>query len=385
MGLFTPSSRWNDDTHELFAENVQKFFQIELKPRMQNHLDEGVVERTFWEAAGQAGIMGGSVSEAYGGSGGDLGYDSIALYEQARIGDTSWGFGIQSIVTHYIVSYGSEDQKRRWLPGLISGELVGALAMTEPGGGSDLQAIKTKAEQDGNQYRINGSKIFITNGGSANLIILAAKTGPESGAKGMSLIAVETNGLDGFSRGGNLEKLGMRGNDTAELFFENAHVPLTNLLGPEEGQGFYQMMRQLPWERLLIGITALGAVDLALELTVDHVKQRKAFGKRIMDQQNTRFLLAEANTKTEIFRSFLNDCIDRLLSGSLDSATASMAKYWGSRIQNEIVDDCLQMFGGYGYMMEYPIARLYADARVQRIYGGTNEVMLELIARSIDS
>ena len=332
----------------------------------------------------EGGIMSGSVSEEYGGVGGDMGFDSITVYEQSKTGDSSWGYGIQSIVIHYLNEYGTNEQKSEWLPKLIEGKSIASLAMTEPGAGSDLQAIKTTAKKDGNQYTLNGSKIFITNGGSADLIVVAAKTDQSAGAKGISLVLLDTKNAEGFSRGKPLKKLGLKGNDTAELFFDNVKIPLTNLIGNEEGQGFYQMMNQLPWERLLIGITALGAIDFALQETIKYVQDRKAFGKRIMDLQNTRFKLAEAKTKAEVFRSFVNECIARLIKGKLDAATASMAKYWGSQIQNEIMDECLQLHGGYGYILDYPISRMYADARVQKIYGGSNEIMKELIARSID-
>ena len=384
MGLFTPSATWKQDEHELFAESVKRFFADEMIPNAERWADQRCVDRNFWQKAGIAGLMGGSVPEEYEGSGGGIGFDSVVLYEQGRAGDSGWGYGIQSIVIHYMLAFGTEEQKRRWLPKLVSGESVGALAMSEPGCGSDVQSIQTSAENVGNQYRINGSKTFITNGGTADLIVLAAKTEKCAGAKGVSLIVVETEGLDGFRRGRKLEKLGQKGNDTSELFFDNAAVPLTNLLGQEEGQGFYQLMKQLPWERLLIGISALGTIDFALAETVSYVRERKAFGKRIMDFQNTRFKLAELKTKAEILRSFLNDCIGRLEEGALDSATASMAKYWGSETQNVVMNECLQLFGGYGFMSEYPISRLYADARVQMIYGGTNEIMKELIARSLD-
>ena len=384
MGLFTPSATWKQDEHELFAESVKRFFADEMIPNAERWAEQRCVDRDFWEKAGIAGLMGGSVPEEYEGSGGGIGFDSVVLYEQGRAGDSGWGYGIQSIVIHYMLAFGTEEQKRRWVPKLVSGESVGALAMSEPGCGSDVQSIQTSAENVGNQYRISGSKTFITNGGTADLIVLAAKTEKGAGAKGVSLIVVETEGLDGFRRGRKLEKLGQKGNDTSELFFDNAAVPLTNLLGQEEGQGFYQLMKQLPWERLLIGISALGTIDFALAETVSYVRERKAFGKRIMDFQNTRFKLAELKTKAEILRSFLNDCIGRLEEGALDSATASMAKYWGSETQNVVMNECLQLFGGYGFMSEYPISRLYADARVQMIYGGTNEIMKELIARSLD-
>ncbi len=384
MSLFTSTAAWVTDEHRMFAEMAGRFLDDELVPNAETWAENGIVDRAFWHKAGETGLMAGAIPEEYGGVGGDMGFDSVTLYEQTARGDAGWGYGIQSIVTHYITAYGSEDQKQRWLPKLASGEMVGALAMTEPGTGSDVQAVRTSAEKDGNSYRLNGSKIFITNGQSADLIIVAAKTDKTLGAKGVSLIVVETDGAEGFRRGRNLKKLGMKGNDTAELFFEDVKVPMTNLLGPDEGQGFYQLMKQLPWERLTIGIMALGAIDFAISETVKYVQERKAFGQRVMDFQNTRFKLAECKTKAEVLRSFVNDCIGKLEAGELDAATASMVKYWGSEVQNEIMHECLQLFGGYGFMMEYPIARLYADARVQMIYGGTNEVMKELIARSID-
>ena len=385
MTLFTPFHKWVTEEHKLFTESVQKFYNDEMKPNIEDWVDNGVVSKSFWEKAGHAGIMSGSVLEEHGGVGGDMGFDSITVYEQAKTGDSSWGYGIQSIVIHYLNEYGTDEQKNEWLPKLIEGKSIASLAMTEPGAGSDLQAIKTIAKKDGNQYTLNGSKIFITNGGSADLIIVAAKTDQSAGAKGISLILLDTNNVEGFSRGKPLKKLGLKGNDTAELFFDNVKVPLTNLIGKEEGQGFYQMMNQLPWERLLIGITALGAIDFALQETIKYVQERKAFNRRIMDLQNTRFKLAESKTKAEVLRSFINDCIARLIKGELDAATASMAKYWGSQIQNEIMDECLQLHGGYGYILDYPISRMYADARVQKIYGGSNEIMKELIARSIDN
>ncbi len=385
MTLFTPFHKWVTEEHKLFTESVQKFYNDEMKPNIEDWVENGVVSKSFWEKAGHAGIMSGSVLEEHGGVGGDMGFDSITVYEQAKTGDSSWGYGIQSIVIHYLNEYGTDEQKNEWLPKLIEGKSIASLAMTEPGAGSDLQAIKTIARKDGNQYTLNGSKIFITNGGSADLIIVAAKTDQSAGAKGISLILLDTNNVEGFSRGKPLKKLGLKGNDTAELFFDNVKVPLTNLIGKEEGQGFYQMMNQLPWERLLIGITALGAIDFALQETIKYVQERKAFNRRIMDLQNTRFKLAEAKTKAEVLRSFINDCIARLIKGKLDAATASMAKYWGSQIQNEIMDECLQLHGGYGYILDYPISRMYADARVQKIYGGSNEIMKELIARSIDN
>lgn len=384
MTLFTESAHWASNEHRMFAEMTNRFFADEMAPNIDDWVEKGIVDRAFWQKAGAAGIMSGAISEAHGGVGGDIGFEAVALYEQARIGDVNWGLGIQSIVLHYIDVYGTDEQKSRWLPGLVSGEIVGAIAMTEPSTGSDLKAIRTTAVQDGNQYSINGSKIFITNGRTADLIITVVKTDKNAGSKGVSLVVVETEGTDGFRRGQPLKKLGMKGNDTCELFFENVKIPRSNLLGQDEGQGFYQLMRQLPWERLLIAIQALGAIDFALEQTVAYTQERKAFGQRIMDFQNTRFKLAEVKTKAEILRSFVNDCIGRLIDGKLDAATASMAKYWATEAQGQVMDECLQLFGGYGYMSEYPISRAFADARVQRIYGGTNEIMKELIARSID-
>ncbi|WP_171211269.1 acyl-CoA dehydrogenase family protein [Ruegeria sp. HKCCA5426] len=385
MSLFSATSAWATEEHKMFAEMASRFMADELVPNIERWNDNGVVDREFWRKAGDMGLMAGAIPEEYGGVGGDIGFDAITMYAQTSHGDAGWGYGIQSIVTHYVTAYGSDEQKQKWLPKLASGEMVGALAMTEPGTGSDVQSIRTIAEKDGNCYRLNGSKIFITNGQSADLILVAAKTDKSEGSKGVSLVAVETDGAEGFRKGRNLKKLGMKGNDTAELFFEDVKVPMTNLIGPEEGQGFYQMMKQLPWERLTIAIIALGSIDYAIAETVKYTQERKAFGQRVMDFQNTRFKLAECKTKAEILRSFVSDCIAKLEAGTLDAATASMAKYWGSEAQNEVMHECLQLFGGYGFMMEYPIARLYTDARVQMIYGGTNEIMKELIARSLDT
>ena len=384
MSLFTETASWVEDEHRMFADTAHKLFADELAPNTDKWAEQGIVDRDFWRIVGAQGVMGGAVPEQYGGFGGGIGFDAITAYEQGRVGDSGWGYGIQSIVTHYLMSFGSEDQKQKWGPKLVSGEMVAAIAMTEPGTGSDLQAVQTYAERDGNHYKINGAKTFITNGHTADIVVVVTKTDRAAGAKGVSLIVVETEGLEGFRRGRNLKKLGMKGSDTAELFFEDVRVPTANLLGAQEGQGFYQLMKQLPWERLMISITALGFIDFALEQTVAYTQERKAFGKRIMDFQNTRFKLAEVKTKAELLRSFVNDCITRLEAGTLDAPTASMAKYWGSQTQNEVMHECLQLFGGYGFMMEYPIARLYADSRIQMIYGGTNEIMKELIARSID-
>ena len=382
----TPSwtGSWMKEEHLLLQASVRKFFEAELVPNTVRWRKAGVVDRNFWRKAGAAGLLGAAVPEQYGGSGGTLAHDAVISYEQARAGDSGWGFGVLNIVTHYILAYGTEKQKSKWLPGFVTGDVVPAIAMTEPGTGSDLQAVRTTADKDADDYVINGSKTFITNGQTADVIVVVAKTDRKARARGISLILVETEGANGFRRGRNLEKLGMKGQDTSELFFEDVRVPQSNLLGGQEGQGFFQLMSQLAWERLAIGIGALGMSDYMLGETLTYVKERKAFGQRLMDFQNTRFKLAEAKTKLEVTRAFIDQCMEKLLRGELDATAGSMAKWWGSQIQCEIADECLQLHGGYGYMMEYPIARAFADARVQKIYGGANEIQKELIARSLD-
>jgi acyl-CoA dehydrogenase len=322
--------------------------------------------------------------EEYGGAGGTFAHESAINEAIGHVGVDGFGIALHNaIVAPYILHYGSEEQKKKWLPKLATGEMIGAIAMTEPGAGSDLQGVKTRAVRDGNHYSISGSKTFITNGQLANLIIVVAKTDPEKGAKGTSLIVVETDEVEGFERGRNLDKIGLKANDTSELFFNEVRVPTSNLLGSEEGQGFIQLMQQLPQERLLIGTQAIAMIERALAVTIDYVKERKAFGQPVLNFQNTQFRLAELKTEATIGRVFYNDCVARHIAGGLDPATASMAKYWLTDLQCKVVDECLQLHGGYGYMNEYPIARMYRDARVQRIYGGTNEIMKLLIARSL--
>jgi acyl-CoA dehydrogenase len=318
------------------------------------------------------------VPEEYGGGGGDFTHEAVLLHEQAHTGEGSLGLAVHSgIVTGYLVAYGTEEQKRRWLPGLCDGSLVGAIGMTEPGGGSDLQAIRTRAERDGDVYIVNGSKTFITNGAVADVVITAVKTDISEKATGISLLIITD-----FTRGRTLGKIGMHANDTAELFFDDVRVPVANRLG-EEGTGFFTMMRQLPQERLVIGVAAVAAMQRAVELATAYAKEREAFGKPLIAHQNTRMVLAECATRTRVSRVFLDDCIERHRRGELDVATAAMAKSWLTEGQCEVVDRCLQIFGGYGYTTEYPIAKMYADARVQKIYGGTNEIMKELIARAL--
>ena len=379
-----PNPTWMSEEHVLLQDSLRGFIAKEIVPHTEQWRKNGVVERELWTKAGDAGFLGAAIPENYGGVGGGYDHESVVCLELARSGDASWGWAIQSIVVHYIKAYGTDEQKDRWLPGLGAGTLIPAIAMTEPGTGSDLQAVQTKADKNGDHYIVNGSKTFITNGQLANLVVVVAKTDTKQRAKGISLLMAETDGLEGFRRGRNLEKIGMKGQDTSELFFEDVKIPIANLLGGVEGRGFYQLMQELPWERLQIGIGAIGACDVMLQETLQYVKDRKAFGKRIYDFQNTRFKLAECKTKLEVSRAFTNECIVKLMNGSLDAATASMAKWWCAQIQCEIADECLQLFGGYGYMNEYPIARMFTDARVQQIYGGTREIMKELIARSLD-
>ncbi len=380
----TWNAAWMEEEHVLLQASVRKFFEIELVPNLERWRKAGIVDRDMWLKAGAAGFLGAAIPEQYGGAGGTAAGDVIIAYEQARAGDSGWAWGVHNICTHYILGYGTEEQKMRWLPGLVSGEIVPAIAMTEPGTGSDLQAVKTFATRDGDDYVVNGAKTFISNGQTADLVIVVAKTDKASRAKGISLVVVETANAQGFRRGRNLEKVGMKGQDTSELFFDDVRIPASNLLGGEEGLGFVQLMTQLPWERLQIGVSALGASEMMVDETLSYVKERKAFGQRLMDMQNTRFKLAEAKTKLEVTRAFIDQCVEKLVRGDLDAATASMAKWWGSQIQCEIADECLQLHGGYGYMMEYPIARAYVDARAQKIYGGANEIQKELIARSLD-
>jgi len=376
-------SPWLSDDVRLFRKTVRQFIQEAFVPHQDRWREQQRPDAEAWTAAGRAGMLLTDVPEEYGGGGGSFAHEAIVLEELVHAG-VHFGSSIQSIVAHYILAYGSEEQKRTWLPRMAQGELVGAIAMSEPAAGSDLQGIQTTARRDGEHYVINGSKTFITNGGHASLVCLAAKTDPRvTGLKGISLIMVETKGLSGYRVGRSLEKVGMHAQDTCELFFDDVRVPASNLLGPAEGKGFSQMMDRLVYERLTVGVTAVAMAEHAVAITTNYVKERTAFGKPLIEFQNTRFKLAECKTATQVGRVFLDNCIERFMAGGLDDVTAAMAKYWLTDWQCRIVDECVQLHGGYGYMTEYPIARMWTDSRVQRIYAGTNEIMKELIACSL--
>uniref|UniRef100_Q07VK0 Acyl-CoA dehydrogenase domain protein n=1 Tax=Rhodopseudomonas palustris (strain BisA53) TaxID=316055 RepID=Q07VK0_RHOP5 len=377
-------SPWMTEELDTFRDQFRKFLAKDLAPHAEKWRAQKMVDRSAWLKLGEMGALLPSIPEEYGGLGASFAYDA-AIYEEmeAIVPDALSGVTVSSgIVAHYIKNYGSEEQKLRWLPGMARGELIGAIAMTEPGTGSDLQAVRTTAKLQGNAYVINGQKTFITNGQNADLVIVVARTGG-AGAKGLSLIVVETKDNPGFKRGRNLDKIGLHASDTSELFFEDAVAPPENLLGAEEGKGFAQLMQQLPQERLIIAIGAVAAMERAVQLTADYTRERKAFGQPIIEFQNTAFTLAERKTEAFIARVFVDFCLVQLLAGNLDAVTASMAKWWTTQKQVETVDECLQLHGGYGYMQEYPISRMYVDARIQKIYGGTNEVMKLLIARSL--
>jgi acyl-CoA dehydrogenase len=370
------------EQHEQFRDTVRKFLDKEVAPHHAEWEEQGYVDRSVWAKAGANGLLCLSMPEQYGGADADRLYSVVMFEEIARAGFTGLGFGLHNeIVAPYILSYGSDAQKERYLPAMARGEIVGAIAMSEPSAGSDLQGIRSTALDAGDHFVLNGSKTFITNGWHADLVIVVAKTDPSAGAKGTSLLLVE-RGMPGFEKGKRLKKVGMKAQDTSELFFDNVKVPKANLLG-DVNRGFIYLMQELPWERLQIAISGIAAAQAAIDWTMDYTKERKAFGATVASFQTTRFKLAELQTEVQVARVFVDRCTELLLEGKLDTATASMAKYWCSDLQCKVIDECVQLHGGYGYMWEYPIARAWADARVQRIYGGTNEIMKEVVARSI--
>jgi acyl-CoA dehydrogenase len=382
--LNLPRPAWMSEDVALLDETTRRFIAAEYAPHLDKWHDDHFYPREVWTKAGAAGLLCASMPEDYGGAGGTFAHEAVIDRQFALAGFDTFGAPLHSgIVAPYILHYGTEEQKKRWLPKLATGELIGAIAMSEPGTGSDLQGERTTALRSGNGYVLNGSKTFITNGQHANLIIVVAKTDPKQGSKGVSLVVVETADASGFRRGRKLKKLGLDSADTSELFFEEVALPAESLLGTEEGQGFYQLMKELPQERLIVSVNAVAMMERALAFTIDYVKQRDAFGKKVIDFQNTQFVLAECKSEATIARVFLDHCIERHVKDELDTVTASMAKYWHTDLVGKIVDRCLQLFGGYGYMDEYPISRMYRDARVMRIYAGTNEIMKLLIARSL--
>ena len=372
---------WMDADIEAFRDQARRYIERELVPHLDGWRRQGFIPREVWRPFGELGFLLPELPESYGGAGVNLAYQLVVQDELARA-EVPANTAVHSIVAHYILDYGTEAQKQRWLPKLASGEMLAGIALTEPGCGSDLKALRTKAGKDGDQYVIDGAKTFITNGYTANLLVVAVRTGG-AGSSGVSLVVLETENLPGFRVGRRLEKLGQHASDTAELFFDGVRIHQDQLLGGQEGVGFRQLMSQLPYERLLLAVPAAAVIEKAVELTVDYTRTRKAFGQSVFDFQNTRFKLAECATLAHVVRSFVNDCVQRLLDGTLDDEAAYMAKWWCTEQQGKVTDECLQLFGGYGYMAEYPIARLYADARIQRIYGGTTEIMKDLIARRL--
>ena len=377
-------SRWMNDDVRVFRTMVRQFVQQELVPHQNRWRQQHCPDAHAWTAAGHAGLLLPDVPEEYGGGGGTFAHEAVVLEELAYAG-IDFAASIQTIVAHYILAYGSDVQKRRWLPQLASGSVVAAIAMSEPGAGSDLQGIRTTAIRDGDRYVINGSKTFITNGTQAGLLCVAVKTEPKAVAmRGISLVVIETANLEGYHVGRVLEKVGLQCQDTCELFFDDVRVEAAaSLLGDVEGRGFSQMMEQLPYERLTVAVSAVAAAERAIAITTKHAKHRYAFGKPLIEFQNTRFKLAECRTEAHVGRVFLDQCIEQFVAGDLEDTTSAMAKYWLTDSECRIVDECVQLHGGYGYMTEYPIARMWTDSRVHRIYAGSNEIMKEVIGSSL--
>ncbi|MBI3101191.1 MAG: acyl-CoA dehydrogenase family protein [Burkholderiales bacterium] len=372
---------WMDEQIEAFRDQVRRYLDAEFAPRLEGWRKQGYIPREVWRPFGELGFLLPELDEEWGGAGASLAYQLVVQDELAKV-EAPANTAVHTIAAHYILDYGTPEQKARWLPKLASGEMLAGIAMTEPGCGSDLKAVRTRARLDGDHYVVDGAKTFITNGFTANLLVVVVRTG-DAGAKGISLLVMETENLPGFSVGRRLEKLGQHASDTAELSFDGVRVPRSHLVGGVEGQGFAQLMSQLTYERLLLAVPAAAVIERAVALTVEYTQSRKAFGQSLADFQNTRFKLAECATLAHVVRSFVNDCIQRQLDGTLDAEAAYMAKWWCTEQQCRVTDECLQLFGGYGYMAEYPIARLYADSRVQKIYGGANEIMKDLIARKL--
>jgi acyl-CoA dehydrogenase len=383
MSALPNAKPWASDDVDAFRHSVRRLVERELVPQQPRWREQHRPGALAWTQAGLAGLLLPDVPEKYGGGGGTFAHEAVVLEELAAAG-VHFGSTVQSMAARYLLAYGAEAQRVNWLPAMARGDVVAAVAMTEPDAGSDLGAIRTSARREGEDYVVNGSKTFVTNGASADLVCLAVRTGPvASGVRGLSLLLVETHGLAGYRVGAPLEKVGMQGVDTCELYFDEVRVPASNLLGGVEGRGFAQMMEQLPYERLSIAVAAVAAMERAVALTTQYVKHRRAYGRPLTDLQNTRFKLAECATQAHVARVFLDDCIERFVAGRLGDAAAAMAKYWLTECQGRVLDECVQLHGGYGYMAEVPIARMWADARVQRIYGGTNEIMKELIACSL--
>ena len=377
------TSPWMNEELAAFRDAVRRFVTKEVTPHQDAWRKQQHVDRELWRKAGEMGLLLADIPEEYGGAGGSFAHMAVVFEELSYGGDTSFGIHVHAIVAHYLLNQGTEEQKRKYLPRLASGEMIAAIAMSEPGAGSDLKGIRTTAVRGPDGYRVSGSKTFISNGYLADLILVVAKTDPSAGAKGVSLLLLETRDNPGFRIGRILEKVGQKGQDTCELFFDDAYVPLENVLGGEEGRGFAHLMTELPYERTILGVCGVAAIERALQLTIEHTRERRAFGQALIEMQNTRFVLAEIKTEATVARIFIDRCIEDMLAGRMDTVRASMAKYWISDLQCKVVDQCVQLFGGYGYMLEYPIAQMYVDARVQRIYGGANEIMKEIIARSL--
>jgi acyl-CoA dehydrogenase len=380
----TPTaSSWMSPDLEVYRDTLRRFIETEVTPHQERWAKQQHVDRALWTKAGALGALCADIPDEYGGTGGDFAHMAALFEELGAAGDTAFGVHVHIIVAHYLLNHGTEEQKRRYLPQLASGAMIAAIAMSEPAAGSDLQGIRTRAVKDGDGYVINGSKIFISNGYLADLIVVVAKTDAAAGARGISLLLVETRNVEGFRVGRILDKVGQKGQDTCELFFDNVRVPAAAVLGGAEGKGFAQLMSELPYERTLVAIGAVAAIERALRLTLEYARERSAFGQKLIELQNVRFKLAEIRTYAVVARTFVDRCIVQVMDGTLDTATASMAKWYLTDLQCKVVDECVQIFGGYGYMLEYPIARMYVDARVQPIYGGTNEIMKEIIARSL--